>query len=75
MALPHDLQHNPTATPNIPQADTASNTWDPSTISNLIFSAIMVFIGIVAIWQAHKAHHRSSRALDRESRLPNTSKA
>jgi len=71
MALPYD----PTTTLNFPQADTASNTWDPSTISNLIFSAIMVFIGIVAIWQAHKAHRRSSRVLDRESGLPNTSKA
>jgi prolipoprotein diacylglyceryltransferase len=63
MALPHD----PTTTPTLPQADTASNTWDPSTISNLVFSAIMVFIGIIAIWQAHKAHRRPSRALDRES--------
>jgi hypothetical protein len=63
MALPND----PATTPNIPQADTASNTWDPSTISNVIFSAIMVFIGIIAIWQAHRAHRRSIRALDRES--------
>jgi hypothetical protein len=66
MALPHD----PATTPNLPQVDASSNTWDPSTISNVIFSAIMVFIGIIAIWQAHRAHRRSSRALDRGSELP-----
>jgi prolipoprotein diacylglyceryltransferase len=66
MALPHDSA----TTPNLPQADTSSNTWDPSTISNVIFSTIMVFIGLIAIWQAHQAHRRSSRALDREFELP-----
>src|SRR5436190_24211352 len=33
-----------------------SNGWDPSTISQVVFSAIMVFIGLVAIWQARRFH-------------------
>jgi hypothetical protein len=52
MSLPND----PATTPNLPQGNSSSDTWNPVTISNVIFSAIMVFIGIIAIWQAHRAN-------------------
>jgi hypothetical protein len=60
MVLPND----PTTMPDLPQPPIGSNTWDPITISNIIFSAIMVFIGIIAIWQAHRASRPHHRVLD-----------
>jgi hypothetical protein len=58
------LVSDPATTPNIPQVNGSSDAWDPATISNVVFSAVMVFIGIVAIWQAHRAHYRSRHALN-----------
>jgi hypothetical protein len=47
--------------PNPPQNTESSSSWDPSTIANIIFGIIMVFVGIVAIWQGR---HRRIVALD-----------
>lgn len=58
------LVSDPATAPNIPQVNGSSDAWDPVTISNVVFSAVMVFIGIVAIWQAHRAHYRSRHALN-----------
>jgi hypothetical protein len=47
--------------PNLPQNNDPQTSWDPSTISNIVFGIIMVFVGIVAIWQGR---HRRVVALD-----------
>jgi hypothetical protein len=47
--------------PNLPQNSGPQTSWDPSTISNIVFGIIMVFVGIVAIWQGR---HRPVVALD-----------
>jgi len=47
--------------PNLPQSNGPQTSWDPSTISNIVFGIIMVFVGIVAIWQGR---HRQVVALD-----------
>lgn len=47
--------------PNLPQNTGSSSSWDPSAIANIIFGIIMVFVGIVAIWQGR---HRRIVALD-----------
>jgi hypothetical protein len=60
MVSPYD----PATVPNLPQPNATPSTWDPTTISNIIFSAIMVFIGIIAIWQAHQAARRRQRLPD-----------
>jgi hypothetical protein len=49
------------ALPNPPQNTGSSSSWDLSTIANIIFGIIMVFVGIVAIWQGR---HRRIVALD-----------
>ncbi len=47
--------------PNLPQNAATQTSWDPSTISNIVFGIIMVFVGIVAVWQGR---HRRVVALD-----------
>ena len=49
---------------NILSNNNASNVWDPSTISNIALSAIMVFIGLIAIWQAYHTSLASRRTTD-----------
>jgi hypothetical protein len=45
---------NPALTPNLPQITTSQTQWDPATISNMVFGSIMVFVGMVAIWQGRR---------------------
>jgi hypothetical protein len=45
---------NPALTPNLPQNTTSQTQWDPATISNMVFGSIMVFVGMVAIWQGRR---------------------
>jgi hypothetical protein len=47
--------------PNLQQNAGSPSSWDPSTISNIVFGIIMVFVGITAIWQGR---HRRVVALD-----------
>ncbi|KAI9769874.1 MAG: hypothetical protein M1839_003571 [Geoglossum umbratile] len=44
----------------------ASNVWDPSTISDIVFFIVMVFIGLIAIWQVYHAGLSSRRTIDEE---------
>jgi hypothetical protein len=45
---------NPALTPNLPQSASSPTPWDPTTISNMVFGSIMVFVGMVAIWQGRR---------------------
>jgi hypothetical protein len=54
-------ENNPATLPNLPQDSGTQSNWDPSTISNLVFGSIMVFVGMIAIWQGR---HRRVVAMD-----------
>lgn len=46
--------NNPATMPNLPQGTNSQAAWDPNTISNVVFGAIMVLIGIIAVWQGRR---------------------
>jgi hypothetical protein len=46
---------------NLPPNPPSQAQWDPSTIANIIFGIVMVFVGMVAIWQGR---HRRVVAID-----------
>ena len=49
------IRNNDTPTmPNLPQSADSQTSWDPSTISNIVFGAIMIFVGIIAVWQGRR---------------------